>query len=685
MKIIISENQKRILIENIEKELKQINVEPSEAQKKAGNYKMAHIKFAGFNITIENPKGSYRIYKNPSGRTGKNKMHNHYGYFTGTEGRDGDQIDVFLGNAEKSKNVYVVDQNNEKGEFDESKVMLGFSSKEAAKKAYMSNYSKGWKGFREITEVPKETFKKWLYDGKKQRKPFSEYRLIKKNIKENINLEDNAYHGTNADFNDFDFSYMGSGAGAQSWAYGSYFTKSPAKAKLYGKNCYKVNIPDDNGKNYIYADKELSDIERRNVKEALYNYLIQRDKESYPDNLSKREFNQELNSAFIEGMDGNSMYGTISSYLGSDKSASQFCYHYLNKIGFKYFDKGNENIVIFNPKDAEIISKKKATDNKQMNSAKDNKNDEFYTRMSDIVNELSNYSKDFSEKIIYCNCDNPSTSNFYKYFKENFKNFKLKMLVSTGFDANGKGVYGLFDGENEEINSLKGSGDFNSMECQKYLVHSDIIVSNPPFSKFRPYINNLLNAEKKFLVLGNMNAIKYKEIFPYFKENKLWTGYTAFNKGMYFNVPDNFQYSPSYKHKKEENGEKIGRVSGVCWFTNLGVPGKNEKPLILQREYNENNYLKYDNYDAINVNKIEDIPLDYNGYIGAPITIIDKINQDGLIHCTDITGKKEINYQIIGIMNSGEKNEGIRYPESKSGKPLINGKFLYTRVLIHKI
>lgn len=162
----------------IKKELKKVNTNPSEAQKKVGNYRMGHIRIDGFEITIENPKGSIRKYKDESGKEGRNVMKNHYGYFTRTLGKDGDAVDVFIGPIVKDiENVYVVDQNDKDGNFDESKVMLGFKSKKEAKQAYLSNYSKSWKGFRAITEVPKETFKKWLYRGRKQRIPFTDYKF----------------------------------------------------------------------------------------------------------------------------------------------------------------------------------------------------------------------------------------------------------------------------------------------------------------------------------------------------------------------------------------------------------------------------------------------------------------------------------------------------------------------------
>ena len=179
-KIYLNEAQfnfflKEMTNKEISQRTKEINTKPTDAQKKAGNYKMAHITFSGFKITIENAKGSKRYWKDENGKTGFNEMKNHYGYFSNSLGHDGDHIDVFLGNNQKSDKVYIVDQNKEDGSFDESKVMLGFDSKKDAKEAYLSNFSKDWKGFRKITGVSKKFFKKWLYDGKKQRKPFSEY------------------------------------------------------------------------------------------------------------------------------------------------------------------------------------------------------------------------------------------------------------------------------------------------------------------------------------------------------------------------------------------------------------------------------------------------------------------------------------------------------------------------------
>ena len=190
-KIYITESQfsqfitEKMTNKEIDERCKEVNVNPTEAQKKASNYKMAHITFAGFKITIENPKGSKRYWTDEKGNKGFNTIHNHYGYFSNSEGHDGDHVDVFLGNNQESDKIYVVDQNFKDGTFDESKVMLGFDSKKEAKEAYLSNFTKDWKGFGKITGVNKNIFKKWLYNGRKQQKPFSEYvEVIKKKLNE---------------------------------------------------------------------------------------------------------------------------------------------------------------------------------------------------------------------------------------------------------------------------------------------------------------------------------------------------------------------------------------------------------------------------------------------------------------------------------------------------------------------
>lgn len=190
-KIYITESQLKTYLqetmsnETIEERTKEVDTNPTEGQKKAGNYKMAHVYFSGFKITIENPKGSKRYWKDENGKEGFNVIKNHYGYFSNSLGHDGDHIDVFLGDNQESDKIYIVDQNNKEGEFDESKVMLGFDSKKEAKEAYLSNFTPDWKGFRSITGVKKSFFKKWLYDGHKQQKPFADYvDVVKKQLNE---------------------------------------------------------------------------------------------------------------------------------------------------------------------------------------------------------------------------------------------------------------------------------------------------------------------------------------------------------------------------------------------------------------------------------------------------------------------------------------------------------------------
>ena len=243
---------------------------------------------------------------------------------------------------------------------------------------------------------------------------------------------------------------------------------------------------------------------------------------------------------------------------------------------------------------------------KLMDSAKKNKNDEFYTRLEDIEKELSHYKDFFREKTVFCNCDDSFESGFFKYFAINFNRLGLKKLYSTSYnfspmvgeqlllfpnkepyvieisevlDENGDGAVDLSDVEwllKNKKNTRRRitSGDFRSDECINFLIESDIIVTNPPFSLFREYVNQLIEYRKDFIIMGNTNALTYKEIFKLFKENKIRTGYTNFNTGMFFYVPNNFE-----KYHKIENNKKMVRVSTSCWFTNLPVKKHNEKPL----------------------------------------------------------------------------------------------------------
>lgn len=234
-----------------------------------------------------------------------------------------------------------------------------------------------------------------------------------------------------------------------------------------------------------------------------------------------------------------------------------------------------------------------------LHKAKKAKNDEFYTRREDIDDELQHYS---FNGVVYCNCDDYRVSEFVNYFKDNFHNLHLKALYATNFD-NGSGAYKYYyNGLNELKTPLKQNGDFRSPECIDILQEADIVVTNPPFSLFREYIAQLIKYDKKFIILGNNNAITCKEIFPLIKDNKLWLGYNS-NKTLEFRVPDNYKFS-----REDDNG-KYGKVPAISWFTNLETKKRTED-LLLFRKYNEKDYPKYDNYFAWNVDKVKDIPLD---------------------------------------------------------------------------
>jgi len=270
---------------------------------------------------------------------------------------------------------------------------------------------------------------------------------------------------------------------------------------------------------------------------------------------------------------------------------------------------------------------------KNLAKAKSNKNDEFYTQLTDIEKELGHYKEHFKNKIIFCNCDDPKESNFFRYFALNFKFLGIKKLISTHFerekpsykleiveDINNDGKINL---EDAIKTPLKQNGDFRSPECIELLKESDIVITNPPFSLFREYVAQLVEYDKKFLIIGNQNNFTYKEIFKLVKENKIWAGVD--NGGTkWFEVPDHYDISTESR-KKVENGKKYFSMGNIYWFTNLDMKKRHED-LILYKTYNENEYPTYDNYDAINVNKVADIPMDYKGLMGVPITFINKYN-----------------------------------------------------------
>ena len=276
--------------------------------------------------------------------------------------------------------------------------------------------------------------------------------------------------------------------------------------------------------------------------------------------------------------------------------------------------------------------------NENLSRAKAAKKDEFYTQLEDIERELAHYTAHFAGKTVLCNCDDPRVSNFFHYFAYSFDQLHLKRLVTTCYKSQSMELFSQGDSERaiwleytgqtdggrvptvEEIglHQLAGDGDFRSPECIALLEQADIVVTNPPFSLFREYVAQLVEYDKKFLIIGNKNAITYKEIFPLIKENKLWVGWTPITGSRWFEVP------PDYENKfiKCVDGKRLVPIKAV-WFTNLDH-AKRHEPLILYRSYSPNEYPHYDNYDAIEVSKTCDIPADYDGVMGVPITFLDK-------------------------------------------------------------
>ena len=304
-----------------------------------------------------------------------------------------------------------------------------------------------------------------------------------------------------------------------------------------------------------------------------------------------------------------------------------------------------------------------------LRKAQKNKNDEFYTSLEDIEKEMKYYREQFYGKTVFCNCDDPFESNFFKYFALNFNTLKLKKLICTCYagspivyeqlslldvkplkiseetpnkpykieineipDSNDDGATDLTDVEylikNKEntLSLLKGDGDFRSEECIELLKESDIVVTNPPFSLFREYVEQLEKYNKKYLIIGNVNAIAYRDFFHLIKDNKVWMGASIHSGDREFRVPNSYPLNAS-SSRIDEKGNKYIRVKGVRWWTNLDYKERHEK-LILYKHYNPNEYLKFDNYDAINVDKVSDIPCDYKGMMGVPITFLDKYNPE---------------------------------------------------------
>jgi len=318
----------------------------------------------------------------------------------------------------------------------------------------------------------------------------------------------------------------------------------------------------------------------------------------------------------------------------------------------------------------------KGNTNKNLRKASKTKSDEFYTQLPDIEREMKHYKSHFKNKVIYCNCDDPRISNFFNYFAMNFEQLQLKKLITTCYknqnwdlfsqNTSEKAVFLEYEGDKNNnkipdpeeigIHPLKGDGDFRSEESIELLKQADIVVTNPPFSLFREYVDQLINFNKKFVIIGHQNSISYKEIFKLVQQNKIWLGY-GFKGGATHFINSSYQNTQTANNKIEG----MIRVSGVVWFTNLKIK-KTEEDLILYKKYSKNEYPKFDNYDAINIDKVKDIPVDYAKPMGVPITFLNKHNPD--------------QFEILGIMASTTVDE-INF-----GYPYVDGKKKFARVVI---
>lgn len=337
------------------------------------------------------------------------------------------------------------------------------------------------------------------------------------------------------------------------------------------------------------------------------------------------------------------------------------------------------------------------TRNRDFQEARRAKKDEFYTSLCDIALELKHYARYFEGKVVYCNCDDPRASNFFRYFSSNFDQLGLKKLITTcyrsqdashfGRDDSERAIYLEYtggkhgncvpDAEQIGIRALVGDGDFRSAESVELLRQADIVVTNPPFSLFREYVAQLVEHEKQFLIVGNMNALTYKEIFPLFQNDQMWYGPSIRSGDREFRVPDDYPIMAAGS-RVDEDGNKYVRVKGVRWFTNLDYPGRHEH-LNLQTAYSPGAYPKYANFDAIDVSKTMSIPFDYDGPMGVPITFIDKYNPEQF----DILGSSK----TLGRPMSEFAQKGT-YQQGGPRFYLPNGdgtyRRMYDRIVIRK-
>ncbi len=337
--------------------------------------------------------------------------------------------------------------------------------------------------------------------------------------------------------------------------------------------------------------------------------------------------------------------------------------------------------------------------NQNLQQAKKAKKDEFYTQLADIERELRHYTHHFKDKVIYCNCDDPKVSNFFKYFSLKFEQLGLKRLITTCYKNNDIDLFsnndceraayidytGATNGNNlptvnePDIKYLKGDGDFRSNECIELLKQSDIVVTNPPFSLFREYVNQLIKFDKKFIIIGNINSITYKDVFRHYQNNKLWFGQSIKSGDREFMVPDDYPLSAA-GYRVNEKGQKYIRVKGVRWITNLDFKERYQD-LILYQKYTPEKYPKYDNYGAINVDKTVDIPMDYKGVMGVPITFLDKHNPEqfeilGITDRANTSGLRTKKYTV---------NDTPKYNDLNARSVIKTGNMyraLYPRILI---
>ncbi|HRH55906.1 MAG TPA: adenine-specific methyltransferase EcoRI family protein, partial [Candidatus Paceibacterota bacterium] len=345
-----------------------------------------------------------------------------------------------------------------------------------------------------------------------------------------------------------------------------------------------------------------------------------------------------------------------------------------------------------------------------------------YTQMGDIANELNYYRDQLKDKVIFCNCDDPFESNFFRFFAENFNALGIKRLIATSYnpspiansqlglfgddisltpkkgrpkvtanaflinevqDLNGDGAIDRRDiaeklkaNKNNEWRPLEGDGDFRSEECVELLKQADIVITNPPFSLFREYVAQLVEHDKKFLIIGNTNAITNRDIFKLIKDNKFRTGNTNFNVGMLFEVPDNFEH---YHHLDKGTGKKIARVSTACWYTNMDV-AKHHQEVPLWKSYSPEEFPTYDNYGAIEVKTYKEIPKDYFGIMGVPITFLDKYNPNQF----DIIWQGSGNTRASAPPEILEELQYKKHPEDRGGCAVIDGKRKYSRLFIKR-